>query len=47
MRTKRTVQTSLFDPQALNHPVVDELEWASARLDPMRRAPGKSVARKW
>ena len=33
MRAKRTTQTSLFDPQALDHPVADELEWASAWLD--------------
>ena len=28
MRAKRTAQISLFDPQALDHPVADELEWA-------------------
>ena len=33
MRAKRTAQISLFDPQALDHPVADELEWASAWLD--------------
>ena len=33
MRAKRTAQTSLFDPQVLDHPVADELEWASAWLD--------------
>ena len=33
MRTNRITQTSLFDPQALDHPVADELEWASAWLD--------------
>ena len=27
MRAKRTAQISLFDPQALDHPVADELEW--------------------
>ena len=32
MRAKRTAQISLFDPQALDHPVADELEWASAWL---------------
>ena len=33
MRAKRTAQTSLFDPQTVDHPVADELEWASAWLD--------------
>ena len=33
MRAKSTTQRSLFDPQALDHPVADELEWASAWLD--------------
>ena len=33
MRAKRTTQISLFDPQAIDHPVADDLEWASAWLD--------------
>ena len=33
MREKRNAQTSLFDPQAVDHPVADELERASAWLD--------------
>ncbi len=33
MRTKRTTQISLLDPQAIDHPVADDLEWASAWLD--------------
>lgn len=33
MRTKRTAQTSLFDPATVDHPVAEELEWASAWLD--------------
>ena len=33
MRAKRTAQTSLFDPETVDHPVAEELEWASAWLD--------------
>ena len=33
MREKRNAQTSLFDPQAVDHPVADDLERASAWLD--------------
>ena len=33
MRANRTTQNSLFDPQAIDHPVADELERASAWLD--------------
>ena len=33
MRANRTTQTSLFDPPAIDHPVADELERASAWLD--------------
>ena len=33
MRTKRTTQISLLDTQAIDHPVADDLEWASAWLD--------------
>ena len=33
MRAKRTAQTSLFDPATVDHPVAEELEWASAWLD--------------
>ena len=33
MRHKRNAQTSLFDPQAVDHPVADELERASEWLD--------------
>ena len=33
MRALRTTQISLFDPQAIDHPVADDLEWASAWLD--------------
>ena len=29
MRALRTTQISLFDPQAIDHPVADDLEWAS------------------
>ena len=33
MREKRNARTSLFDPQAVDRPVADELERASAWLD--------------
>ena len=33
MRAKRTTQTSLFDPQSIEHPIADDLELASAWLD--------------
>ena len=33
MREKRNAQTSLFDPQVVDHPVADDLERASAWLD--------------
>ena len=33
MRAKRTAQNSLFDPQAIDHPVADDLKWASRWLD--------------
>ncbi len=33
MREKRNAQTSLFDPQSVDHPVADDLERASAWLD--------------
>ena len=33
MCANRTTQTSLFNPQAIDHPVADELERASAWLD--------------
>ena len=33
MRAKRTAQTSPLDPATVDHPVAEELEWASAWLD--------------
>ena len=33
MRAKPTTQNSLFDPQAIDHPVADDLELASRWLD--------------
>ena len=33
MREKRTAQTSLFDPPAIDHPLADGLERASVWLD--------------
>ena len=33
MREKLNAQTSLFDPQSVDHPVADDLERASAWLD--------------
>lgn len=33
MREKRTTQTSLFDPQSIEHPIANDLEAASAWLD--------------
>ena len=42
MRHKRNAQTGLFDPQAVDHPVADELERASEWLG-AARLPGKSA----
>ena len=33
MRAKHTAQNSLFDPQAIDHPIADDLEGASRWLD--------------
>ena len=33
MRAKHNPQNSLFDPEAVDHPVADDLEWASEWLD--------------
>ena len=44
MREKRNAQTSLFDPQAVDHPVADDLERASAWLDARPELLGEIAA---
>ena len=47
MRAKRTAQTSLFDPESVDHPVAEELEWASAWLDAHPELRKRSVGTTW